>query len=150
MSGVEYKIKCANKSTIFDHLKECNDDFVPPLYQRVHLGRYANKIHRNSVTFEAWAKNRLVGLLAAYFNDSEDQIGFITSVSVTADYSGQGIASKLANSCITHAKQIHFKKLRLEVHKNNFTAIHLYRKVGFVELETKYDSLFMELDIPPV
>src|SRR5436190_21860381 len=90
-----YKTGTASFSAVFTHLAKCNNDFVPPLSNKVDLELYSKKIAENSVTFEAWINDELVGLIAAYFNDLKQETGYITNVSTIKEYSGKGIASQL-------------------------------------------------------
>ena len=135
MSGIkmEFKIKEACQKEIFFHLHECNDNFVPPLSEKVNLEEYAKKIAEFAVTFEAWAGKVLAGLVAAYLNNRENHIGYITSVSTLADFKGNGIANELLKMCFGYAREHQFTVLELEVSTNNRPAIQLYKKYGFTE-----------------
>jgi ribosomal protein S18 acetylase RimI-like enzyme len=97
----------------------------------VKIEEYAEKIFKLAVTFEAWVKGRLVGLIAAYFNNPESKSGFITNVSVIKSYTGRGIAAKLLMMTVDYANQNHFSEIKLEVDRNNSKAIGLYTKFGF-------------------
>jgi len=138
------KIKTATEQEIFLHLAECSDAFIPPLAGRVDIGEYAGKIHEKSVTFEAWDDRLLVGLIAAYFNDTANGSAFITSVSMTGRLAGLGIASKLLDMCIEYARQHNIQELALEVHKDNNPAICFYNKFGFKDHEIKDDMRVMK------
>ena len=82
ISSIHYKIKEAAAGDIYCHLKECNNNFIPPLSARVALDDYAKKIFDNAITFEAWSDDVLVGLIAAYFNDPDNITGHITNVTI--------------------------------------------------------------------
>ena len=147
ISKIKYKTKTATEEEIYSHLKECNDNFCPQLDERVNIEEYSKKLFDNSVTFEAWVDNILIGLVAAYFNDAENHSGYITNVSITKDYKESGIASELMNMCIRYAKQCKVKEIKLEVHKDNSPAIHLYNKFGFVDCKNKDDFMLMKLGV---
>ena len=147
ISKINYKTKTATEEEIYSHLKECNDSFCPQLDERVTVEEYSKKLFDNSVTFEAWVDNILIGLAAAYFNDAENHSGYITNVSITKDYIGSGIASELMDMCIRYAKQYKVKEIKLEVHKDNSSAIHLYNKFGFIDYKNKDDFMFMKLGV---
>ncbi|MBA3704781.1 MAG: GNAT family N-acetyltransferase [Bacteroidetes bacterium] len=144
---LKYKTKTATKEEIYLHLKECNNNFIPALDQKVSVKDYSEKIAEKAVTFEAWADNILVGLVAAYFNDSENRVGYITNVSITMNQSGKGIASELINRCMKYARQKNFKEIKLEVFKNNNKAIQLYKKLNFTSVEIKNDMVQMQQDL---
>jgi ribosomal protein S18 acetylase RimI-like enzyme len=136
-----FQEKSASADEIFFHLQLCNESFVPPLDQKVNLAEYARKIFEKSITFEAWHDHKLVGLIAAYFNDVAKQDGYITSVSVIPAYKGKGIASALMKRCIEFARQQHFRHITLEVHEKNDQAIQLYKKFNFTIFEHR-NALF--------
>jgi GNAT superfamily N-acetyltransferase len=147
ISKVKYTTKNATEEEICSHLKECSDNFSPPLDERVNIEEYSKKLFGNSVTFEAWVDNILIGLAAAYFDDLGNQSGYITNISVTRDYKELGIASELMNLCISYAKQYKVKEIKLEVCRDNSPAIHLYKKFGFMDYKNKDNFILMKLGV---
>lgn len=139
---VEYKIKTATERDIFLHLDKCSGDFIPPLFERVDICEYAKKIFRQSVTFEAWEGQTLVGIVAAYFNNRTRVSAFITNVSVFRRFTKSGIASKLLGMCIEYAGRHGFQEIALEVHRNNHPAVRFYKKSNFEVFETM-DEVFL-------
>ena len=143
-SEFDFKIKTASYEVIIDHLNKCADNFKPPLYTYVNIEEYSRKIYNNAITFESWVNNNLVGLIAAYFNNYNTKVGFITNVSVIKEYQGYGIASQLLSNAIKYGKNNGFISLALEVNINNNSAIKLYKKYGFVPVEQSQDKIIME------
>lgn len=129
---VDYMLNKASTAQIADHLLRCDADFVPPLSTRVAINNYAKKIRSKAMRFEAWSDGHLVGLVAAYCNDQEKRIAYITSVSVLHEWIGKGIASSLVERCIDYAKTAQIWQISLEVAGDNIPAIKLYEKNGFV------------------
>ena len=144
--AVEYRVKSATESEIRSHLDECNNDFMPSLDQRTDIAAYSKRIVDNAVTFEAWADNRLIGLVATYINPVE-QFAFITDVSVIRKYTGMGIASTLMQMCLRHVEQSRMREVRLEVSPENKPALLLYQKFGFTVTENKDKVVPMRLFI---
>lgn len=105
------------------------------------------KIAQNSVTFEAWLNEELVGLIAAYINDEKKQTAFITNVSLIKEFGGRGIASQLLTNCIIFTKAQNFKEIVLEVNGKNLQALKLYEKFHFSEKATKGDLKIMHLNL---
>lgn len=130
--AVEYLTNSASEAQIAEHLLCCDADFVPTLSERVEIRDYAQKIASKATRFEAWSNGTLVGLVAAYCNDPETRIAHITSVSVTMVWTGKGIAARLINQCVEHAKAAGMRQIGLEVAADNMPAIKLYEKSGFV------------------
>ena len=130
--AVEYLVNKASEAEIADHLRCCDADFVPTLSERVDILNYAQKIASKATRFEAWANDTLVGLVAAYCNDQETRVGHITSVSVIKVWTGKGIAARLIDQCVAHAKAAGMRQIGLEVVADNMPAIKLYKKSGFM------------------
>jgi len=114
------------------HLIGCDSEFDPSLSSSVNLSEYSKKIEKYSTTFEAWSENVLIGLIAAYFNDMEHKIGFITNVSVLPGFKGKGLASRLMEYVLRFALDQGFRRVELEVKPSNTAAIRLYAKFGFL------------------
>ncbi len=138
MSGdVEYFLNRASEAEICKHLRLSDADFIPHLSSRVDIGEYAKKIAGNALKVEAWSGEELVGLVAAYCNDQETHIAYITSVSVLMKWAGKGLATQLVGKCIEYAKSSGMHAVNLEVASNSVAAIKLYEKIGFVVSESR-------------
>ena len=131
-AAVEYLSNKASEAEIAEHLSRCDADFVPPLSGRVEINGYAQKIASKATRFEAWSGGTLVGMVAAYFDDREKHIAYITSVSILREYMGRGIAAHLMSQCVEHAKALGMRQIGLEVSSDNTPAIRLYEKSGFI------------------
>lgn len=142
---VEYLSNKASETEIAEHLSRCDADFIPPLSGRVEINNYAKKIIDNAARFEAWFGNRLIGLVAAYFNDEEGHIAYITSVSILNEWVGKGISEILMTKCIEHAKAAGILVISLEVACSNKPAINLYEKTGFIAIKTIAQRILMSL-----
>jgi ribosomal protein S18 acetylase RimI-like enzyme len=143
--SVEYVLNKASEADIAEHLSNCDADFIPALSSRVEINDYAKKITRKATRFEAWSGRTLVGMVAAYCNDQEGSIAYITSVSVLKAWKGKGIALKLLKQCIEHAKGSGMRQISLEVASDNMPAIGLYEKNGFVADKANAQFICMNL-----
>lgn len=146
-AAVEYLSNKASQVEIAEHLCRCDEDFVPPLSGRVEIHGYAQKIASTATRFETWSGGTLVGLVAAYCNDRETRIAYITSVSVLKAFTGKGIAARLVKQCIEHAKASGMRQISLEVAIDNAPAIRLYEKCGFVAGTLKPPFVAMDLHL---
>jgi ribosomal protein S18 acetylase RimI-like enzyme len=147
--SIAYRINSATVEQVAQHLAQCDAYFVPILSGRVDLNVYAMKICSNAVRFEAWSDDLLVGLLAAYCNDPERRIAYITSVSILVDRTGKGIATRLLRCCVEYVKLHRLRRISLEVTRDHRPAIHLYEKCGFSVGETNGALITMNLDLEP-
>ena len=140
-----FKVQTASREDIHGHLQQCNEDYRPALDRRVDLAHYATKIHDNALTFEAWCGGVLVGLVAAYLNDAPGRVGYVTNVSVTRPFRGQGVAKELMAMCLRTAESRGIEAMVLEVSRDNAGALALYRRCGFEECEVGVDEMVMKL-----
>ena len=145
MSVVEYLTNKADEKAINNHLSSCNANFTPPLSDRVDIHDYVKKIATKTTRFEAWSNGTLVGLLAAYCNNQDHRIAYITSVSVLNEWSGIGIAASMMRRCIIHMEALGMSRIFLEVARDNIPAIRLYEKSGFVADNTNTPFVTMIL-----
>jgi len=141
-----YEINQAKRSDILNHLRSCNDSFIPPLDQKVDVDNYSRKIFENADTFEAWSENELIGLIAAYCNDVKKR-AFITNVSVAEEFSSKGVASELLEICIKYIEGKQFKEIALEVNKRSKKARELYKKFNFQEIGLENEFILMRCEI---
>lgn len=142
---VDYLLNKASEAEIAEHLQACDADFVPSLSGRAEIKSYAKKIAGKAMRFEAWSGGALVGLVAAYCNDQESRIAYITSVSVLKTWTGKGIAARLLGQFVEHARSSDMRRIRLEVASDNTPAIKLYEKSGFII--NKANAPFVSMDL---
>lgn len=148
MSGsIEFGSNKASEAQLAEHLSYCDAHFVPQLSDRVEINDYAKKIATRAMRFEAWSGDKLVGLVAAYCNDQEQRIAYITSVSVLRGWTGKGIAARLMKHCIEYAKTSGMWQVSLEVASANAPAIRLYEKIGFVVGRVNAPFVTMDLNL---
>lgn len=143
---IQYLEQSATRDDIQSHLEFCDADYLPPLSSRVDIPSYAAKLHARACTFEAWQDRALVGLVAAYLNDTGERAGFITSVSVVPGLAGQGVAAALLKMCIDGAWNRGMRRLDLQVSRANLRAIGLYEKFGFTRFDGGTGDITMRLD----
>lgn len=146
-TSVEYRVNQATETEVADHLSHCDTNFIPRLSSRVEIDDYARKIVSKAMRFEAWAGKTLVGLVAAYCNDQEKRVAYVTNVSVMKAWTGKGIAVCLMNQCIEHSKLSGMQQISLEAGNDNTPALNLYKKSGFVADQANGLSVSMKLEL---
>lgn len=147
MNALIIKTDTSDAMNIEKHLIECDLRFSPPLSSRVDLSKYAKKLAGLSDRFEAWDSDRLVGLVAAYIRNSNQNEGFITSVSVCKECEGLGIGSYLMQRCLVLASAYGLTKLSLEVAQLDVRAFEFYLKLGFQPIGTG-QSGYIKMSLP--
>ena len=125
------------------HLITCSNTFVPSLDSYVNVNEYSKKIFEQAILFTKFDGDKLVGLVAAYDNPTE-QFGWITNVSVDPEYSKKGIATELLNRCHKYFETKRYFSIFLEVFVNNDKAIKLYIKQGFTNYKIKENKMILK------
>ena len=144
-ASIAYLLNKASVAQIAEHLWRCDADFAPALSSRVDINEYAKKIGSKATIFEAWSGGTLVGLVAAYCNDREKRLAYITNVSVLRQWAGNGIATRLIGLCAEHALASGMRQVKLEVARDDSRAIKLYEKCGFVTGQV--EVLFVKMSL---
>ena len=144
---VIYRTQTATAKNISAHLKCCDSTFIPTLSSRLDIKEYAKKIFENAQTFEAWANDELIGLVATYCNSPDRVTAFITSVSVMPEWHGKGIATQLLADCILSMQSLGFARIELEVGADNMAAFALYSKQGFTTTDRNSNVEKMTLNL---
>ena len=145
--AVEFAVDRASVQQVADHLRCCDAQFVPPLSERVDIPLYAQKIVRHATRFEAWSEGTVVGIAAAYLNDTAGQVAHITNVSVVQAWTGRGLAAALLQQCIEHGRRLGMVSISLEVAADNEAARRLYGHAGFLTINPQAPHLTMRLPL---
>jgi ribosomal protein S18 acetylase RimI-like enzyme len=120
----------ATTQEIVDHLTLCDASFTPPLSERVDIRDYAAKLSAHAMRFEAWDDETLIGLVAAYPDQTHGRM-FISNVSVLPEWRGRGVAAGLLARCGDAARDLGLRSMVLEVAEENVAARRLYERLGF-------------------
>lgn len=137
-----------NISDLRKHLILCSEHFFPPLKTYVNVNDYAKKIYDKAETFEMWSSNKLISLIACYFNEEDLKEVYITNISTIPGYQGLHLATTLLEEVKKQAKKRKIYTINLQVKKVNYKAISYYRKQGFQfnEILSSDDSYGMSLN----
>ncbi len=131
MDNIDFKIQKSKLEDIYNHLVDIDTDIIPKLSSSVDLQEFSKKIFDNTIRFEAWSADKLIGLISVYYNDLDTNIGFINHVGVLKEYKGFGISNILLGNSIKYGKDKGFENLKLEVSVKNNVAKKLYNKHDF-------------------
>jgi ribosomal protein S18 acetylase RimI-like enzyme len=142
-----------SEKALVEHLIKCNNSFVPKLSDRIDISVYGEKLWSlaNLAVAKCEESYEIVGVAAFYDNDVEKKFAYLSSLSVLHEYRGKGIARELMMKMIQVVVAKGFKKIRLEVHSDNTTAIALYSKFNFVTVtKVQGNGLLMEKELGDV
>ncbi|PWU04310.1 MAG: hypothetical protein C5B52_01750 [Bacteroidetes bacterium] len=108
--------------------------------------QFPTKDRIDSFTLGAYAENILVGIIS-FARDGEDREklrhkGMISTMYVSKEFRGQGIARKLIEEVIKRVKTLSdIEQINLVVISNNSKAKQLYESFGFKKFGTEVNSI---------
>lgn len=141
MNDLVYAINKSTNQDVLNHLKETDEEFVPPLHTYVVISEYANKIAENATRFEIWRNGKLKGLAAGYL---DEEVCYISNFSISSDLMGMRIGSKLLEFATAYCHEHKVSQISLEVRRENKKAISFYEREGFLVKETKAESFIYQ------
>lgn len=149
MTSIRYSKNESNATQIIEHLLVCDSTFIPRLSDRVSIDEYSHKIFSRAQRYEAWARNELVGLVAAYHDTQDKKSAFITNVSVIPAWRNQQIAKNIMINLVADLKKYEFISATLKVYKRNTIAFEFYSSLDFhlIQAESNESEFYMRLEI---
>ena len=78
-------------------------------------------------------------------SDDTDKIAELKRMYILKEYQGKGYGRLLLDTVIKYSKENNYDKIYLDSRMENYAAVHLYRKYGFVEIPAYNDNTFAEL-----
>ncbi|WP_084426850.1 WbqC family protein [Aequorivita capsosiphonis] len=167
-----YSFNKSNAQQIQEHLWRVDKDFKPALHTYVDIDTYAQKLADSAVRLEYFVEERLIGLMASYYN-TEKQFLFITNFSIERQYRGQGmeliigllnyledqdsevspeiqVLGRDFAKILFHnleGKKIPISSLHTEVRNANQILIFFYKKLGFYEFKKDQKSTYLIKEI---
>ncbi len=91
--------------------------------------------------------NEICGISCVYYNRPEKDFGFLTYIMVNSDCRGQGLAKRLLSKTIEIGKALSYVELRLQVRKENVSALNLYKSFGFYEINQDANSILLKISL---
>lgn len=134
---------------IFKSISIFNDCFIESTENRVgNLWDYSAKISCYGNTYVVKIKDKTIGIIIFYSNDLISKTAYITMIAVKNEYKGNGIGKKLLKLSEVFAIKFGMKYIKLEVHKENISAIRFYEKSGYSYLDIASDTtIFLQKEL---
>lgn len=122
---------------IFNHLTDYTIDLPTEFSNDIELEKkqISKFASSGNLLLGAFYENKLIGVLD-FISNKRNRINHWGKfgISLHADFQNFGIGTQMINMMIEWAKQNgQTKMICLSVHENNTRAIHLYKKLGFIE-----------------
>lgn len=121
-----------------------DSDFNPPLSLSLDLDEYSKKIASKAILFTRFNDKTLIALCAIYATDNEYLQAYLTLLAVDPAFRGRGVAKKLISEMEAYVLDAGFKYVKLEVYKNNVSALSMYRRFGYEIVEESHNSYFLK------
>ena len=144
------KLQAKNKLDLINYLTEVQNDFYPPLFQRItersnvkNIHEYCEKLLSKANVFAIFDLGKIVAVIAIYTNNTIEHEAFIPILSVKNEFKGRGFASRLLERAFHCAKEYEMKIVAVRTWPENKNAISLYTKNGFKTI--KQDKLNLNL-----
>ncbi len=118
--------------------------YVEPYDEQVLSNPKKYVLDSGGVIFFARYNHQIVGV-AAFIN--QQSFFELSKMAVSPEFQGLKIGQKLLDFCIHFAKKQHWESITLYSHRSLASAIHLYKKAGFKEIELEVDSHYERSDI---
>ncbi|MFH5886169.1 GNAT family N-acetyltransferase [Halalkalibaculum sp. DA3122] len=125
------------RKDVLEVLEKLDDHYTPPISSLVDLTTYAGKIVQNAEILFIKSGTKTVGMSAVYCNDYDNYTAFITTIGMIKEYQGQGLGKKLLEKSIELARSEGMREIKLEVHKDNISAINFYKRNYFIVKDEK-------------
>lgn len=103
-------------------------------YEVNDLNVYIDKIVENGCIYSIIEKDILLGFLAGYANDYENNTGFLSMLIVSPSARRMGYGRRLTDFFLTDLVHKGFDRCRTEVKEGNTLALNICKKTGFYEL----------------
>ena len=116
-------------------INNIDKDFPIPVSEKVDIEKYVKKLIENGCIFIAKYDEKIIGLCAGYINDLQNYKAYISILGVDSNFRKMGIAKELVAQFIKEACNNNMKKLLLETHKENISALKFYKKNDFIILD---------------
>ncbi|PKG54900.1 GNAT family N-acetyltransferase [Halomonas sp. MES3-P3E] len=121
----------SNKDRIHKFLKLIDEEFVPPLSERVCLDDYSCKLSKKACNLFVVRGGVDIAHVAFYCNDKERSIAYISSLGILSAYYGSGAAGYLLEKVCDECRNKKMLLLRLQVYNGNVRSVKFYQKHGF-------------------
>ncbi len=135
------------KLNTFNEIKDAYlklKNVFPDLSLQVNINDYFKKIADNGFTYAIYNDVQICAIACIYINDFRTKTSFITLIGVHENYRRKGYAQALLDYCIKKSENAGMQYIKLEVNKNNFSAIKFYKKNQFKKFsEASKNSYYM-------
>lgn len=121
-------ISIADQADMLAIMEALSGDFF---HKDIDKRRLAEKIAAFGCMKAAYIGGELAGFVGYYANDTVNRVGYLTTIVVAGQYQGRGVGSALLHECLRDCREKGMTSCRLEVDRNNTSALRFYCHFGF-------------------
>ena len=111
--------------------------FPVPLSAKQNLDDFARKLCEKATLCVAHDGEVIVALVAGYTDHVVDNMGYISIAATLPQVQGRGYSSSLIREFLDIAREKQLQAVHLYAVRENAPAMHMYRKLGFVDYYVK-------------
>ena len=108
---------------------------------------YFEKLKNRAELIIHQSQENILGYVFFYCNDKNKKFSYITLIGTAQAARGKGVGIGLLQSVLAISKTRGFQSCRLEVRKENTTALNFYRCAGFLSIEDRGEKILMNIDL---
>ena len=123
--------------SLYSFFLTTDNDQSEPLSLFVDLKEYAIKLTEKANIIYALKSGKIVGICAFYYNPSPSD-SFLTLLLISKSCRGNHLGKRLMEEMIQYCHSS--QGIRLEVSETNLVALSLYKDLGFVIVDTQWNS----------
>ncbi|MGJ8745029.1 GNAT family N-acetyltransferase [Polaribacter sp.] len=118
--------------------------YVEPYDKKVLSNPQKYVLNPGGFIFFAKYNHQIVGVVSII---NQQTFFELSKMAVSPKYQGLKIGLQLMHYCISFAKKKQWKSISLYTHRKLIPALHLYKKVGFIEMPLEENSHYKRSDI---
>ena len=135
-------------SDLYKFLVKVNNLFPTHLSNKTNLNDFAIKLYNKTTLCVALSKNNeILSLVAGYTENLVNNMAYISVVATLPQACGQELATKQIQNFFKICKSKKIPAVHLYTSPNNFKAINLYKKLGFIKLEAENETRPLDLHL---
>lgn len=126
---------------IYKTIQLFDSDIVPAMSERgLNLKEYAQRLFNFAIVYRLIYENQENGFVVFYANDTVNKTAYLAQIAVKPQVVNKGFGYMLLKVAMETSLEEGMKLMKLEVYKQNHTAIAFYKRQGFTFCKDESDE----------
>lgn len=147
ISNLQFDIKTLSLTEVSLFFKEHDNDYFERLSDRVDIEEYSSKLLENAIFFTLSDDSTLIGLSPCYFNNEEEKVAYISSLTIKNGFRRKTLGSEMIKQIAAHAKSKRFNDVLVKIHYDNKASQYFYHRNGFTDFKKDRENDFRLLKL---